>query len=132
MGKEIMEITERGDIFTRLLCGPTTRPYQIEYSFFNESEPILVSEKGCVYPICCICRPKRRLYLCSTGGKFLIGSSTDNCDCLTYTFTIRDESQQELYKVSAEYCQRGLCCGNCCGLPTCAVVIFKVFDIKTN
>ena len=62
----------------------------------------------------CLNRPRFAVYFIENGQKEYLGKIIDNFDCYDQTFTIKDDKDRLLYKISGSCCQTGFWCA---GIP---------------
>lgn len=69
---------------------------------------------------CCLARPE----MTAKNNSTTFGKVVEPCTCCDPMFNVMDSKENIKWKVTADYCQCGICCRNGCG--KCSEVVFPI------
>ena len=130
-GKPILRCKEYSDWCARNCTLGSCRPMSIKcFNLWNHDEMCLEFERPCTCTFLCFDRPVLKVYHTEGGQKRYIGKVVDNCDCLNFTFDVRDANNDLVFYVKGECCQLGFWCR--CPCKGCRKIYFDISSKKNG
>ena len=132
--KYLFKCREVSGYCERMCCPANNRTFSMEIRHITSSSDYLTLFdsnnlyanifKPCQCTCCCFCRPKMTITI--NKNNQIVGSVVDECSVCDPLFGIYDETGQNMYTLTTECCQCGICCANnYCGKTS--EVIFPIY-----
>ena len=126
-GPTLFRAKEDSGCCTRNCIAPALRPFHMYIRNEYTQENTILLEREYSLPILCLFRPVIKVFEILRGLKnYEIGYIVDSYACCTIMFDVYDHSNKWIYRMSTEWCQRGIQCK--CPCDSCKEVEFVVTD----
>lgn len=126
-GITLFRAREDSGCCARNFMAASTRPFNMYIRNEYTQENTILLERDYSLPVLCLFRPVIKVYEILRGLKnHEIGYVTNSYACCTVVFDIYDHRDQLIYKMSTEWCQRGIQCK--CPFDSCKQVEFIITD----
>jgi len=130
VGRPIFKCKEKSGFFARNCLSGDCRPFEMKVVHEDREEDddvddmILHLNRSCKCTVCCMNRPEIAVTLKEQGDNRYLGKVVSDWACCDMLFTVYDDSNNIVYKVSGNCCQWGLYCN--CPCQSCAKILFNI------
>lgn len=126
-GPNLFKAKEDSGCCNRNCIAPALRPFHMYIKNQYNQENAILLEREYSVPIFCLFRPVIKVFDMARGLKNqFLGEIVDTYACCTIIFDIFDHAGQWIYRMSTDWCQRGIQCK--CPFDSCKEVEFIIAD----